>query len=436
MMEELTIRAGRLFDGTSTGLKEDVLIHIADGIIQRVEERRDAPRDSEITLDLPEHTVLPGMIDAHMHFLGIDTMQQESIYTESDAYKMIRSVRDAYRLLEAGFTAVRCLGSPVSPTLARGIEEGLVPGPRIIAAGNYVGPTGSAWDHVQLPLELMKRVDMIADGVAECLAIVRRRVRQGARVIKTGTSMGAYGDRHVWGGSEKPEDQLAQYSLEELQAIVQEAHRLGVKVSAHAIGDAAVRHALDAGVDVIEHGHGMSEETRRRLLDSGKILVPTLSNMHFATVIGPHVHLDRKAIDAARRHAEAQIDNFRKCLEAGIRMAAGSDLIGHPLGPHGEQSAELELMARYGMSPAEVLVSATRIGAQALGLEEAIGTVEPGKSADLIAVKGDPLQDIRLLKHVDFVMKQGIVFRRDGVTRPDRWLGNPGERLIDRYGGL
>jgi imidazolonepropionase-like amidohydrolase len=435
-MDKLTIRAGLLFDGTSSGLKRDVLIHIAEGAIVRVEAQSSAPSGTEITVDLSNHTVLPGIIDAHMHFLGIDTMQQEKIYTESEGYKIIRSVRDAYRLLEAGFTAVRCLGSPISPILARGIDDGIIPGPRIIAAGNYVGPTGSAWDHVQLPIELMRRADMIADGVPACLAIVRRRVRQGAKVIKTGTSMGAYGDRHVWGESEKPQDQLAQYSLEELQAIVQEAHRLGVKVSSHSIGDQAVRNALDAGIDVIEHGHGMSDETRRRLLDSGKILVPTLSNMHFATVIGPHVHLDRRSIEAARRHVEAQVENFRKCLEAGVRMAAGSDLIGHPLGPHGEQSAELELMVKYGMKPVDALTSATRVGAQALGLESVIGTVEPGRYADLIAVKGDPLQNIQLLKEVDFVMKQGIIFRQNGVTRPEKWLGNPRERLIDRYGGI
>ena len=435
---ETIIKAGNLIDSIGAASRKDVIITVSEGRISGVHQGSSfhMPADAMV-IDLGDHTVLPGLIDAHMHFFGVDTMALDAMVTESEGYRVIRSVRDAYRLLEAGFTAVRCLGSSVSPILARGVDEGLVPGPRIMAAGNFVCPSGGTWDHIWLPPELMKEADMIADGIPECQAIVRRRLRQGANVIKVGTSMGTFhGENHAWGDSPEPEDQLLAYSVEELRAIVEEAHRLSVKVSSHSIGDAGVRHALDGGIDVIEHGQGMSDETRRRLADSGKILIPTLSHMHFSKAVGGYLGASQRSVEIAQRHIDAQIENFQRCLELGIRMAVGSDLIGPPWAPHGEQAAELELMVKYGMTPMDAIVAATRFGSEALGLEADIGAVELGKCADLIGVRGDPLQDISLLSNIDFVMKQGTVFRQDGVTHPEAWLSNPPERMIDVAGGI
>ena len=427
------IRCGHLIDGTGSPTTTNMVLVIeGDRILEVCDSNSYSVDPDDDLVDLSEHWVLPGLIDAHLHFFGVDSMALDGMYTEPEAYRAIRSVRDAYRLLEAGFTAVRCLGSPVSPVIARGVNEGIIPGPHIIAAGNFIAPSGGTWDHIWLPFELMKKVDIVADGVEECTRIVRRRLRQGAGVIKVGTSLGRFdGDNHAWGDTPHPADQLLQHSLDELRAIVEEAHRLGVKVSSHSIGDAAVNHALDADIDVIEHGHGMKDETRKRLLDSGKVLVPTLSHMYFSKLVGKWKGASQRSVEIADVHFDIQVENFQRCLEMGIPIAVGSDLIGPPTHPLGEQAIELELMARYGMNEMDVIRAATDIGSQVLGLQDSIGTIETGKLADIVAVENDPLQDITTFSKVQFVMKQGKVFRQSGLTCPEAWLGNPSPRVID-----
>ena len=268
-MSTTVYTADRMLDVRAATVVSDAAVSVSDGVITYAGPRSDLPEDPEATtVACGDRTLMPGLIDAHVHFFGVDTLNTERLFTEHEAYRALRAARDAGALLDAGYTAVRCLGSSVGPHLARAVNDGIVRGPRIIAAGQFICSTAGTWDATALPREVVERLDLYADGEDQCRAIVRRRIRSGAGVIKVGISSGAIED-HIRSWGDRPHDQKVVYSVPEIRATVEEAHRLRVKVSAHAIGDDAVRSAIKAGVDIIEHAHGITSETRDMLAESG-----------------------------------------------------------------------------------------------------------------------------------------------------------------------
>jgi len=422
---KLLLLADRVVDGIKAAPIKGGAVLIDGRHIVDVGEKQHVGRPSGAkVIELHGRTLMPGLIDAHLHFFGTNSNIPDQLVTERDAYRALRSARDARRLLDAGFTTVRCLGSSIGPDVARATRDHIVPGPRVVAAGQFIAPTGATWDHVHMPLRMMNELDMLADGVDEGRAIVRRRTRAGAEVIKITTSYGErYDAHHAWGDS--PFNQNLAFTIDEIRAIVDEAHRNNLKVSSHSIGDAAVRHALEGGVDIIEHAHAISDQTRELLAERGTIVVPTLANMYFLEHNGPGTGMDPTIVDVARRHGEVQRVDFRKALSAGVRIASGSDFIGPPYAPHGENAMELVLMVEEGMRPSEAIKAATAMGAVTLGREHELGTLERGKLADIIALEGDPFDDIRAVLNVPFVMQEGVVLKAEGVTNVEAvrlWL--------------
>ncbi|MFN8457992.1 MAG: amidohydrolase family protein [Anaerolineae bacterium] len=359
-------------------------------------------------IDLGEKTIMPGMVDAHMHFFGVPSDQLYQLPTEVEAYRALRAAGEARKMLEAGVTSARCMGSSIGPSLRRAINEGHVPGPRLVAAGEFICSTHGTWDHLSFPLEWIKAQGMLADGIEGVREMVRRRIRQGANVIKVGLSKGGVDDKyHPWG--DDPFNQVASYSLEEVQALTQEAHLNKLRVSAHCIGDEAVRLALDGGVDVIEHGYGITEDTRKRLVDRDILLVSTISQLYFHDMAAEPYHYPAWLQQVFKRHLDAMRADFEKSLKAGVRYALGTDLVGYPTHPQDMAAKEFELAVQWGMSTSQAVVAGTKVSAEALSMEQAIGTLEKGKLADIIGFLGNPLQDITVMQRVEFVMQGGEV---------------------------
>lgn len=404
------IRAAALVDLEAGRSSADAVVFIRDGAIERVAGPDDAVPADTLVVDARPLTLMPGLIDAHVHFFGLDGPDYARYFLSSEASQAIRAVRDARALLEAGFTTVRSVGSRVDLELARAIEAGVVDGPRIIGAGQFVQRAGGPWELPALPPELAERLDMIFDGEDGARAIVRRRVAAGALTIKLGLSAGAPGaGEHAWG--DDPATPVVNVSVVEARAVVDEAHRAGLPVSAHAMGDAAVSLALDAGVDAIEHGHGISVRVLRRVRDQRVVVVPTLTASWLAA--GGPVGATAPAGSPLRRHIDAQVANMRHGLELGVRYAMGSDLIGPPHAPHGWNAMEYVLAVdTVGMAAIESLRAGLLVGAELLGLTGRVGRIAPGYRADLVGVDGDPLADIWALRRVGLVVREGRIVQR------------------------
>lgn len=392
-------------------------LHVAAGRIAWIGRQGEAPApEGADIIDLGGHWLLPGFVDAHLHLWGLDLSDPAAQWSWPPAYRATRAVAELKALLDQGVTAVRCCGGPLGPALARAVREGVIPGPHIVAAGEAICSRAGTWDPAAWPLRWAEEAGLFADGAEEVRRRVRERLRGGADFIKIGGSVGEHTDAlRPWG--DDPARLRLSWSDEETRTAVQEAHRNGLRVATHAIGDAAVRQALDAGVDSVEHGHGIGEETVRRLADTGTWLVPTLAL--------PALRVERAppAIAAGwRRHREVQRRSLALALRHGVRIAAGTDFVGHPLTPLGPDAMEMELLVEAGMTAEAALLAGTANGAAVLGMADRIGALAPGLEADLVALPGDPRRDIGLVRRVVFVMRGGKVWRhRDRTDTPPPW---------------
>lgn len=401
------INAARILVGPDLEPMADAAVLIDSGKIAAVGTRSDvrAPDGADI-IDLGDATLLPGLIDAHLHTFGVDSTRLHKLATEHESYRAARTLSELRELLHAGFTSARCLGSTIGPQVRRAIDEGFAEGPRLKVAGGFISSTSGTWDSSGTPLSIARAGGELADGVEGLVLKVRERVRQGADFIKLGLSKGGVHDRyHAWG--DDPLNQVVSYSVAEVRAAVDEAHRNGLKVSAHAIGEDAVKLALDGGIDVIEHGYGISDETRQRIVAEGKIVVTTLSQIHYHRQAYDKFNYPEWEREVYERHWVYMLRDFKRGLKAGVRFALGTDLVGAPTHPLKAAAMEFVLAVECGMAPSAALRAGTIIAAEVLGSQAVTGSIEVGKLADLVATRLDPEQDVSTLLEPAFVMKGG-----------------------------
>jgi imidazolonepropionase-like amidohydrolase len=400
----VVLKAAYLFDGKSARLTNGGVIVVQDGKITAVGNAQAAPANAKV-IDLGDATLLPGFIDAHTHV----SMEMQDDYYRGFHTSMFRfPVEQAHyaavyanRTLEAGFTTIRDLGAGdfIDIGLRNAINAGVTKGPRIVAAAHAIGSTAGHCDNSPFPPEVVAPsgvIDGVCNGADECRAAVRYQMKWGADVIKICASGGVL--------SEADPVDVPQLTPDELHAIVSEAHAWKKKVAAHSHGDVAARLAVEAGVDSIEHGSFLSDETLQLMKSKGTYLVPTRLAVFWVekkAASFPPV-IAEKARAAWASHEKM----FRSALKIGVPIALGTD---SGVSPHGMNGKEFSLMTQIGMQPAAALLSGTREGAKLLGIDGEVGTLEAGKVADIVAVKGNVLNDITVTEKPIFVMKSGVV---------------------------
>jgi len=403
--EETWLRCGEALVVPGEAPRREVTLVVRAGRIAAVHEGYPALAPGVRSIDLKERFVLPGLIDCHTHI----TMQySRDVRLErverSDADQAIRAVVYAGRTLDAGFTTIRNVGSSGDAVFALrdAIEEGLVRGPRILAGGESLSPSGGHSDpshgYREDLFELPGAALGICDGVAECRKAVRTQVKRGADVIKLTATGGVLSATNA--------GTAQQFFDDELEAIVQTAHALGRRVAAHAHGADGIKAALRAGVDSIEHGSFLDPEAVELFRSTGAYLVPTLlAGETVAEMAREEGYFPEPVRLKARQVAPVIIGAVGMAHKAGVNIAFGTD---SGVSRHGENWREFELMERAGIEPAEALVMATRNAADLCGLED-VGTLEVGMRADVIAVDGNPLEHVGVLRSVPFVMKAGVI---------------------------
>src|SRR5215213_3156079 len=384
-------RAARVFDGASEEVMEDGTVVVEEGRIVSVMPAEDLPADTEV-VNLGDATLLPGLIDAHVHLVWSASAEPHALVeSESRALTALRCANNGELHLRAGVTTVRDVGSTdgLAIEVGRAVELGVLPGPRVVAAGRAIAMTGGhGWF-----------LGREADGPDALRRAVREEIKAGASCIKLMASGGVYGHAEEPGSP--------QLTVEEMRSGVEEAHKAGRKAAAHAYSVEAINNALEAGVDSVEHGSFLDRETIERMREQGTYLVPTMSVYAAMAEKGPGLgapeYITRKTAEVLEASGEA----FRLALEAGVPVAAGTDC-GAPGHPHGTLPEELRLMVEAGATPLQALSFGTAAAAELLGIGEELGTLEPGKKADLVAVTGNPLQDIDALRGVRLVLRGGV----------------------------
>ena len=399
------LRPGRVLDVRTGELRTNQAIIVEGDKITQIAASADVKLAAgDITVDLPDATLLPGLIDSHTHLtFDLNSLGYQGLGI-STAREALHGARNARRTLEAGFTTVRNLGARdyADIALRDAINDGDVVGPRILVSGPALGITGGHCDENLLPPAFHFEAEGVADGIEAVQHKVREVIKYGADVIKICATGGVL--------SKGDDPNASQYTLEEMKAIVADAHRLGRKVAAHAHGAEGVRWASEAGVDSIEHGHLMDDAAIATLKKNGTYLVPTV-------FLGEYMekNMDRSDVpefskQKMRDVIAAMRQNIAKAIAANVKIAFGTDAAVYP---HGLNAGEFHVYVNLGMTPLTAIQTATINAADLLGWSKRIGTLEPGKFADIIAVDGDPTKDVTILEHVKFVMKGGTVQKND-----------------------
>lgn len=406
MEETVCLKAKFLIDGTGNQPINDPVVIVKGNRIVSVGREREVeiPPEAKI-IELKDLTLLPGLIDAHVHIRGRRTYGPAEEFIVPHDLKVIRAVEDCSKLLNAGFTTVRDLGSKISLSLKIAINEGTICGPRIFAAGRTISQTGGHSDIHYLPREeVIKRGILLADGPDDCRRAAREALRDGADVIKIMTSGGI--------GSEKDHPRYPQFTVEEVKAITEEAHRVGRRVAAHAEGEEGVKIAIKGGVDSIEHGYFLDEEAVQMMIEHEVFFVPTLClvEVYKKSMEKPY-DMPPWRLKKQQECIEAMPKSFMMAYKEGVKIATGSDYFGPPMRAHGDNADEVITMVKYGMKPMDAILAATKVAAECVGIEKDLGTLEKGKIADIIGIRGNPLQDITAVKNVEFVMKEGKIYK-------------------------
>jgi imidazolonepropionase-like amidohydrolase len=399
------VHAGKLLDVRSGKTLTDQAIVIEAGKIVSVGPFSQARRASgDRLIDLSTATVLPGLTDAHTHLTGNPQDAGPQALGISLPRATLTGARNARITLEAGFTTVRNVGAEgySDVALRDAIDAGDVPGPRMLVSGPPLGITGGHCDENFLPFDFHYSAEGVADGVEGVQHKVRETIKYGADLIKICATGGvlSHGDN----------PQASQYTLEEMKAIVADAHRLGRKVAAHAHGAQGILWASQAGVDSIEHGSYIDDAAIAEMKKDGTYLVPTLYLADWFLEHAEQVHVPPEMIAKGRTVMAAARKNVAHAFASGVKVAFGTDAAVYP---HGLNAHEFAVMVKLGMSPLQSIQAATINAADLLGWSDKIGALEPGKWGDIIAVDGDPLQDVTTLEHVKFVMKGGEVVKNE-----------------------
>jgi imidazolonepropionase-like amidohydrolase len=401
----IAVKAAHVVDARAGRVLDLQTVLISDDRIEKVGPSSEVAIPPGATIiDLGPATLLPGLIDCHTHLTFDPSNAGFRSLGISVPREALTGAKNARVTLEAGFTTVRNVAASgySDVALRDAINAGEVPGPRMLVSGPPLGITGGHCDENHLAPEFNYHAEGVADGIPAVMAKVRETVKYGADVVKFCASGGVFSKGDLPGAE--------QYSPAEMAALISEAHRLGRKVAAHAHGTQAIIDATNAGVDSIEHGSLIDDAGIAAMKQHGTYLVADIYNDDFILNMGKQYGFTDEMLEKERMVGQQQREGFRKAAQAGVKIAFGTDA---GVYPHGWNAKQFAYMVRYGLSPMQAIQSATVNAADLIGWADRVGSLEPGKFADLIAVQGDPTTDVTVLEHVQFVMKGGQVVKNE-----------------------
>jgi imidazolonepropionase-like amidohydrolase len=401
--DTVVVTADRMIDVLTARTVDHPQITIVDGRITAVATQGSAVPAGARRVDLAGMTLLPGLIDMHTHITSDPRYSGYRSLEFTDNFWTVVGVASAKKTLEAGFTTIRNVGSNNFDDVAikQGIEQGIVPGPRIVPATYAIGATGGHCDTTEFPPSISVPSPAVANGSAEIRATIRKLRKYGAEVIKFCGTGGVFSKTDTVGGQ--------QYDLNEMKALVDEAHMLGLRVAVHAHGTAGIKDAIRAGVDTIEHASLADEEAFALAKQHGTYFSMDIYNDDYIVSDGEKNGVFKESLAKERVIALKQRQTFQAAVKAGVKMIFGTDA---GVYPNGNNARQFATMVQWGMTPMQAIQAATANAAEALGRTTDVGAIAVGRYGDLIAVAGDPLADVARLQSVAFVMKGGEVVKR------------------------